>query len=98
MKIEWSPVAIERVAEISEYINQDSPMAAEKWVGAVFERIAVLGELPESGRVVPELKKRDIRELTFGNYRIIYKVGSNIISILTVRHTRQILPVEEIHG
>lgn len=97
MKIEWSPVAIERAAEISEYINQDSPMAAEKWVGAVFERIAVLGKLPESGRVVPELKKRDIRELTFGNYRIVYRVGRDIVSILTIRHTRQMLPVEEIN-
>ena len=96
MNIEWSPLAIERVAEISEYISQDSPMAAAKWVESIFEKSAILGEFPESGRVVPELKKHDIRELLFGNYRIIYKVGSNVISVLTVRHTRQILPVEEV--
>lgn len=96
MKVEWSPLAVERVAEIGDYIHRDSPMAATKWVGSIFEKVTILGELPESGRVVPELKKRDIRELIFGNYRIIYKVGNDVISILTIRHTRQILPVEEI--
>ena len=96
MKIEWSPLAIERVAEISEYISQDNPTAAVKWVDSIFEKTEILSGLPESGRVVPELRKRDIRELIFGNYRIIYKVGNNVISVLTVRHTRQILPVDEI--
>ena len=36
------------------------------------------------------------REIISGNYRIIYKVEKSKIFILTVRHGKQILPLEEI--
>lgn len=29
--------------------------------------------MPEMGRIVPELNKKQFRELLFGNYRIIYR-------------------------
>lgn len=45
---------------------------------------------PKSCRVVPELNRSDIREIIFGNYRVIYKVTDDI-HILTVRHGRQLL-------
>ncbi len=32
MKIIWSPLSIEQLSEISTYIAQDKPMAAENWV------------------------------------------------------------------
>ena len=88
MKLERSPLAVERVSEIAEYIALDSPMAAEKWANAIFEKTDILSELPNSGRVVPELNRNNIREILFGNYRIIYRVGVETISVLTVRHTR----------
>ena len=28
MKIQWSPLAVERIGEIADYIAQDSPVAA----------------------------------------------------------------------
>ena len=31
MKIQWSPLAVERIGEISDYIAQESPNAAERW-------------------------------------------------------------------
>ncbi|MBW2647342.1 MAG: type II toxin-antitoxin system RelE/ParE family toxin, partial [Deltaproteobacteria bacterium] len=36
------------------------------------------------------------RELIYGNYRIIYRIETKQISILTIRHGRQILPINEI--
>ena len=50
-----------------------------------------LSKFPQSGRIVPEFKKEDIRELIHGNYRIIYQVCKTKIEILTVRHGMQIL-------
>ena len=38
----------------------------------------------------------NFREVIFGNYRVIYRVEENQISVLTVRHGKQVLPVEEI--
>lgn len=48
------------------------------------------------GRIVPVINKTEFRELLFGNYRIVYKIEKNRISILTVRHGMQILPVNEL--
>ncbi len=96
MKLTWSPLAIERVSEIAEYIAQDKPTAAEKWVDKIFNLVERLSEFPESGRVVPEMNNKMFREIISGNYRIIYKHEKSQILILTVRHGKQILPVEEI--
>jgi len=96
MKVVWSPLAVERVEEIARYIAQDKPAAAEQWVKAVFDKVWQTVLFPESGRLVPEVRRRDLRELVFGNYRIIYRLGSTEIAVLTVRHFKQILPVEEI--
>ncbi|HME45239.1 MAG TPA: type II toxin-antitoxin system RelE/ParE family toxin [Syntrophorhabdales bacterium] len=96
MRILWSPLAVDRVAEIAEYISQDSPFAAENWINTVFKKIEGLKEFPKSGRIVPETDSRTIRELIYGNYRIIYRIEEKRLSILTVRHGKQMLPVEEI--
>ncbi len=86
MKIVWSPLAIERVSEIAGYIAQDSPRAAVKWVDTVFKKVKRLKKSPKSGQRVPETKRMDIQELLYGNYRIIYRISPNDVSILTVRH------------
>ncbi|MBU4176778.1 MAG: type II toxin-antitoxin system RelE/ParE family toxin [Desulfurivibrionaceae bacterium] len=96
MKIIWSPLAIERVTEIARYIAQDNPTAAQKWVEGIFAKIEQVQAAPASGRIVSEVNRKEIREIILGNYRIVYRTGLENISILTVRHGRQILPVDEI--
>lgn len=98
MRIVWSPLAIDRVAEIAEYIAMDNPGAAENWVNTVFRKIEGLKDFPESGRIVPETDNKSIRELLYGNYRIIYRVEEKRLSVLTVRHGKQVLPVDEIEA
>jgi addiction module RelE/StbE family toxin len=96
MKILWSPIAIDHVSEIAGYIAQDNPDAAESWINTVFEKVEHLKELPESGRILPETDNMTIRELIYGNYRIIYRVEEKRLSVLTVRHGKQVLPLDEI--
>jgi plasmid stabilization system protein ParE len=98
MKIIWSPLAVERTSEIAEYITIDNPSAAIAWVEKVFEKVDLLKLSPEMGREVPEISRKEIREILFGNYRIIYRIEKSKISILTIRHGKQILPVDEILG
>ena len=62
MRIIWSPLAIDRVSEIAEYIAQDKPSAAVKWIDEIFFRVEQLEELPEYGRIVPEIENDHIRE------------------------------------
>jgi plasmid stabilization system protein ParE len=96
MTITWSPLAIERVIEYSEYIALDSPSASTKWVDEIFKKVEILQVSPEIGRNVAEVKDKKFRELIFGNYRIIYHLDKINISVLTVRLHRQILPVAEL--
>lgn len=46
--------------------------------------------------MVPELGRQDVRELLVGNYRVIYRTGIDDVVILTVRHGRRILDIDEI--
>jgi plasmid stabilization system protein ParE len=96
VKIIWSPLAIERASEIAEYIAQDKPSAAENWIDTIFSKIDKLKSSPEIGRIVPEIKNNQFRELIYGNYRIIYRIEKTQISILAIRHGMQILPIDEI--
>ncbi|PID41998.1 MAG: plasmid stabilization protein [Proteobacteria bacterium] len=96
MKIIWSPLAIDRVAEIAGYTAKDKPTAAEKWVDKIFSKVEGLASSPKSGRIVPEINKDQYREVIYGNYRIVYRIEGKRISVLTVRHGKQLLPNEEI--
>ncbi len=96
MNITWSPLALDRISEIAQYIARDKPLAAEKWVRAIFSKVEELEISPEIGRSVPEIGNIQFRELIYLNYRIIYRIEKRRISILTIRHTRQLLPLQEL--
>lgn len=95
MRIVWSPLALERVEDIAQYIAEDKPGAAVEWVDGIFDTVERLADFPESGRVVPEVGGRRIREVIFGAYRIIYSVRDQV-DILTVRRCSQLLRMSEL--
>jgi addiction module RelE/StbE family toxin len=96
LKITWSPLAAEQVRDIASYIALDKPSVAEQWIDKMFDSVEQLIDFPKSGRVVPELQINSIRELVQGNYRVIYKIQDNSISVLTVKSYRQQLRSDEI--
>jgi toxin ParE1/3/4 len=96
MRIVWTPLAINRAAEIADYIAQDKPVAAADWIRTLFSKVDQLKSAPEIGRIVPEINDIQFRDLIYGNYRIIYYIEGQQISILTIRHGMQILPINEI--
>ena len=87
---------MDRTYEIAEYIARDNITVAENWIDAVFAKVEQLKSFPESDRMVPEINNPKIREIIYCNYRIIYRIEERQISILTVRHGKQILPTDEI--
>ena len=96
MRILWSPLSVDRIAEIAETIARDNPRAAERWIDEIFAKVEKLRSFPEIGRIVPEIGHEKIRELIYTHYRIVYKVDPGQISILTVRHGKQLLPSDDI--
>lgn len=94
MKVHWTNQARTRLKLIHDYISEESPEAAIKVVDRITARSLQLNALPNSGRKVPEYQRNDVREVLERPYRIIYKIKSDQIDVLTVMHYRQILPAD----
>lgn len=63
MKVVWTRRARYRLQQILEYIAEDQPVNAERWVNKLIDRGDSLKDMPERGRVVPEYYDPDIWEI-----------------------------------
>jgi toxin ParE1/3/4 len=81
--------------DIENYISQDSPAIARKFISRIFDKIDQLYLYPKSGKAVPEIADTSIRELLLNKYRIIYQLtDSSQISILRIVHGSRLLDIE----
>lgn len=92
MEVIFTDRFLDRVEECTDYIALDDVPTTKKWARGVFEQCQKLSEQPESGRIVPEFRRPEIREVIHGNYRLVYELKTNKIDMLTIWHTRQMLP------
>lgn len=86
MKVEWTTPAIDDVLAIKTFIARDSEAYAQRFAERIIEAAESLESLPGRGRAVPEAHHDSIRELIFGNYRIIYLLEKERVLLLTVIH------------
>lgn len=80
--------------DIENYISQDSPAIARRFIMRIFDKIDQLYEYPYSGKPVSEFNDPSIKELLLNKYRIIYQVNDNIINVLRVIHGARLLDIE----
>jgi toxin ParE1/3/4 len=92
MEVIFTDQFLDRVEECTDYIALDHVPSAIKWARGVFEHCQKLSKQPESGRIVPEFRRPEIRENIHGNYRLVCELKPNQIDMLTIWHTRQMLP------
>ena len=67
--------------------SQDWPTVIN-WRNRVYESVEHLECFPESGTVIRELHRNDIRQVIVGDYRIIYRVRRRTPEVISVRHCR----------
>ena len=91
----WTRQSRDDLREIRRFIARDAPATATAFVRRMRESVDRLREFPESGQVVPELGREEIREILRGNHRIIYRVAQNRIDILAVYHSARLLDEAE---
>lgn len=96
VKIFWSPLAVKRLEDIFEYISKDNVTAAQKLVDRIIKKVDSLSKFPERGRKVPEIKREEIREVFEGEYRIVYRISTKKVFILTLRNFKQLLPPNDL--
>jgi len=87
VKILWSLQARDDLKNIYSYIKQDSVYYANNFKLNILNRIERLIKFPKSGRVVPEYNFEQVRELIYGNYRIIYEIKDSV-QILAIAHSK----------
>ena len=89
MKIITEKHAQQELIQIKWYIAQDSEFYANRTVNEINKRIDKLLLFPEMGKVINE--KRDIRQIIYKSYKILYKFNSENIYILhIIHHSRDI--------
>jgi toxin ParE1/3/4 len=97
VRLNWTFQARDDLQNIGDYISNDSKRYAKRQVVRLKNKTRILRTQIRIGRIVPEIKKENIRELIEGNYRIIYKIASEKqIDILTVHHSARDLTKRKI--
>ena len=92
MNVRWTERASNDAIAIYDYIADRSETYAESVYLRILARPNQLVKYPESGSIVPEYNRADIRELYVHSFRFIYRVVDAEIRILTVIHGRRQLP------
>lgn len=87
--------AYEDLLDIETYISLDSELIARNFINKIFDKIDQLYKYPTSGKFVPEIADRSIRELLLNKYRIIYQiVDDKNINVLRIVHGARLLDIE----
>ena len=89
MKVLWTENALEHLKSIHRYIERSSPTYAKRMVDRLTSRSIQIADFPLSGRMVPEIQKKQIREVIEPPYRMIYHVLPDRIEVLAVIHSAQ---------
>ena len=84
--VKWTIPAREDLKAIYSYITLDSKFYAEKIIREIIDRASTIPDIPERGRIVPEVNEKDIREIFIYSYRLIYQLSPKLITILAVVH------------
>ena len=71
---------------IYEFIARTSPYYAQRTIERIINRGKQIATFPQSGVKVPEYNNPRIRQVLEGDYRIIYHIEPDKITVLTVIH------------
>ena len=87
-KVILTPQAQDDLKEIVSFIARHNPARAKSFGYELIDHALTLAELPERGRVVPEISELSVREIVHRPYRIIYEIfpEQNAVYVLRFWH------------
>ena len=95
MTLIWSDEANTDLASIYEYISRDSEYYARRTLERILNKGKQIAAFPYAGTAVPEYQNDAIRQVFEGNYRIIYHIEADTVTILTIVHSARDLLCDE---
>jgi toxin ParE1/3/4 len=90
-KLIWTDESLDDLQAIRDFIARDSPRAALTFLSKLTDSAERLREFPLVGSGVSDLRREDVREILFGNYRNIYRVGQDAVRIWAVYDAARLL-------
>ena len=92
MKLLLSDSAYRDLAEIKEYCETEGVLdIGANLISEIVGHIRVLRDNPDTGRVVPEFEKENIRELIHPPFRIVYLRERDAIHVIRVWRSERLL-------
>ena len=88
----WSPAFVDELEKICDHIGRDSPQYASILCQKVFEVVESLPAHSRMSTIVAEYQREDIREVYLYRYRIIFRLRSDAIELVTIIHGSRLLP------
>lgn len=87
-RLELTARAKAEADEIYRWIADDSPANAARWYNRLVDIVDTLKELPERCPLAPESEflERQIRQLLYGRYRILFEIQRDTVYVLHIRH------------
>jgi plasmid stabilization system protein ParE len=92
LNVRWTERASKDALGIYDFIADQSEAYAESVYARLIVRPQQLEKFPDSGSIVPEYNRADIRELFLHSFRIIYRILDEEVRVLTVIHGSRQLP------
>lgn len=92
-RVEITVAAQRDIAELWEFIAQDKPLDAERFIEALEKQILKLECLPLRCPVIPEseILGGEYRHLLHGDYRTLFRVIGKTVYVLRVIHGAMLL-------
>lgn len=88
----WTHTARQDLLQIISYLKNQSASAAVSMFALIKEKAFELDGFAERGRIVPELQDQGVfhyRELIVSNWRLIYRIVGNKVSVVAVLDARR---------
>ena len=92
-RVEITDQAKADIADVWDYIAQDSPANASAWVLGIEKQVALLSHSPERCPRIPEneMLGTSYRHIIYGPYRVVFRVTGSQVTILRVIHGARLL-------
>ncbi len=94
-RILWTDSARADLRAIHAFIARDSRVYARRTIDRFRKAVSRLSRFPGSGATVQERSLPELREILVGDYRVVYRLGNQVVEIIAVVHSaRQLRDVD----
>ncbi|MEM1204639.1 MAG: type II toxin-antitoxin system RelE/ParE family toxin [Acidobacteriota bacterium] len=91
--VKWTEEAESTLRDVHDYISRNRPTTARRTIESILSKVSGLAAYPTLGQRYPYDPNRDVHVLTYGHFRIAYRIeASGEVLVLGVFHGLIFLP------